>query len=141
MIWGEGVAQSHRGMPFFGGSGVPGRCRVSCASRACSTVRGKPSKMKPFAQSGMAMRSLMIFTTISSDTSPPLSITCCGQSRGKTTVNGGRDESNSLSFAPHQILSYLHNCLRISNEFEKMSNSDEISSTLIQATTKFMKFP
>mmetsp|Transcript_7763 Transcript_7763/g.29042 ORF Transcript_7763/g.29042 Transcript_7763/m.29042 type:complete len:223 (+) Transcript_7763:363-1031(+) len=50
----------------------------STASRAfaCSTVRGNPSRMNPFAQSLFAMRSAIMPHTISSVTSAPDSIAC-----------------------------------------------------------------
>ena len=54
-----------------------GPCAASIASSAsaCATVRGKPSRMKPCLASGSSMRSLMMPTTISSETSAPDSIT------------------------------------------------------------------
>ena len=47
---------------------------ISPSISACGTVRGKPSRMKPFAHSGDLMLSLMIPTTMSSPTRPPDSI-------------------------------------------------------------------
>ena len=43
-------------------------------ARTCTTVRGKPSKMKPVRHSGVLMLSAISPTTISSDTSAPASI-------------------------------------------------------------------
>jgi len=48
---------------------------ISSSIRACSIVLGKPSRMKPCLQSSAFILSLMMPTTISSDTKPPLSIT------------------------------------------------------------------
>mmetsp|Transcript_14436 Transcript_14436/g.60227 ORF Transcript_14436/g.60227 Transcript_14436/m.60227 type:complete len:208 (+) Transcript_14436:237-860(+) len=48
---------------------------ISSSIFACSSVRGKPSRMKPPWQSDSVMRSRMIPTTISSLTRPPDSIT------------------------------------------------------------------
>ncbi len=44
---------------------------MASSALACATVRGKPSRMKPLAQSGSSMRSAMMPTTISSETRPP----------------------------------------------------------------------
>mmetsp|Transcript_6531 Transcript_6531/g.20579 ORF Transcript_6531/g.20579 Transcript_6531/m.20579 type:complete len:237 (-) Transcript_6531:88-798(-) len=53
----------------------PVSARHSSSILACSTVRGKPSRMNPWPQSASAMRSLMMPTTMSSPTRPPLSMT------------------------------------------------------------------
>mmetsp|Transcript_95271 Transcript_95271/g.275329 ORF Transcript_95271/g.275329 Transcript_95271/m.275329 type:complete len:216 (-) Transcript_95271:17-664(-) len=53
--------------PFF--------ARSSSKALACSTVLGKPSKTKPFAQSGFAILSAIMPQTISSETRPPDSMT------------------------------------------------------------------
>ena len=45
---------------------------------ACGMVRGKPSKRKPFAQSGALMRSFTSPMMMSSETRSPRSITCLG---------------------------------------------------------------
>mmetsp|Transcript_5933 Transcript_5933/g.25231 ORF Transcript_5933/g.25231 Transcript_5933/m.25231 type:complete len:204 (+) Transcript_5933:183-794(+) len=52
--------------PFF--------ASTSSSFLACSTVRGKPSRMNPEAQSGSLMRSAMMPHTMSSVTSAPASI-------------------------------------------------------------------
>ena len=53
--------------------------RFSASSRssasACGTVRGKPSRMKPFAASGCSTRWPSMRMMMSSDTSCPASIT------------------------------------------------------------------
>mmetsp|Transcript_44239 Transcript_44239/g.116261 ORF Transcript_44239/g.116261 Transcript_44239/m.116261 type:complete len:210 (-) Transcript_44239:101-730(-) len=48
---------------------------ISSSILACSTVRGKPSRINPFAQSSSLMRSRIIDTTSSSETRPPEAIT------------------------------------------------------------------
>lgn len=47
---------------------------ISSSFSACETVRGKPSRMKPFLHSGFTRFSLMRPTRISSDTSWPASM-------------------------------------------------------------------
>ena len=53
----------------------PASASIASSILVCSTVRGKPSRMNPLAQSASLMRSLMRLTTSSSETRPPLFIT------------------------------------------------------------------
>ena len=52
----------------------PRSFRMPVRASACSTVRGKPSRMKPFLQSGFARRSFTIPIVTSSGTSFPASM-------------------------------------------------------------------
>mmetsp|Transcript_22516 Transcript_22516/g.51881 ORF Transcript_22516/g.51881 Transcript_22516/m.51881 type:complete len:204 (+) Transcript_22516:678-1289(+) len=54
---------------------APSDTSISSSFSACGTVRGKPSRIKPLLHSGAPMLSLMMPITISSETSPPASIT------------------------------------------------------------------
>jgi hypothetical protein len=73
-----GVRRSMRGLGDGSGasSSAPSAgATVTMDRRTCSTVRGKPSRMNPLAQSASLMRSRMIDTTSSSLTRPPASMT------------------------------------------------------------------
>eukprot|EP00966_Prymnesium_polylepis_P314719 7272159-Prymnesium_polylepis.1 len=54
---------------------APSDTSILSSASAWTTVRGKPSRMKPFPHSGVLMLSLMMPITMSSDTRPPDSMT------------------------------------------------------------------
>ena len=55
-------------------SASPRSASMRSSACACATVRGKPSRMKPVAQSGASIRSAMSATIRSSGTSSPASM-------------------------------------------------------------------
>src|SRR5262245_15144156 len=57
-------------------SGSRREARIRSRASAWPIVRGKPSRMNPFAQSGFDSRSSMMSTTVASETSRPSRITC-----------------------------------------------------------------
>jgi hypothetical protein len=63
------------GLGAWAGAGFGARVRVKSSIFACSTVRGKPSRMKPPLQSSSVILSLITEMTSSSLTRPPDAIT------------------------------------------------------------------
>ena len=52
----------------------PRASSIAARPSACATVRGKPSRMTPLAQSGLSMRSAIMPRMMSSETSSPRSM-------------------------------------------------------------------